>query len=164
MVRVKRGVTQRKRHKKVLKLAKGYQGQRGNLFRQAKQAVMKAGMHAYRHRREKKREMRALWILRINAATREQGMSYSRFIAALQDKGITLDRKILAHLATTKPEVFAEIVKAVGGGERSARPVKKETAKKAAPQKEEAKKEEAPAEEAPAEEAKAETSTEAAAA
>jgi len=113
MVRVKRGVTQRRRHKKVLKAAKGYQGQRGNLFRQAKEAVMKAGVHAYRHRREKKREMRALWILRINAATRALGMSYSRFIPALQEKGILLDRKILAHLAATEPEVFAEIVKTV---------------------------------------------------
>ena len=113
MVRVKRGVTQRKRHKKVLKAAKGFRGQRGNLFRQAKQAVMKAGLHAYRHRRAKKRDLRALWILRINAATRAQGMSYSRFIAALQTKGILLDRKMLAFLAATHPQVFDEIVKSV---------------------------------------------------
>lgn len=113
MVRVKRGVTQRKRHKKVLKAAKGFRGQRGNLFRQAKQATMKAGLHAYRHRRTKKREIRALWILRINAAVREHGMSYSRFMNALMKKDIALDRKVLAHLAMEKPEVFAEVVKAV---------------------------------------------------
>jgi large subunit ribosomal protein L20 len=113
MTRVKRGVTQRRRHKKVLKAAKGYRGQRSTLFRQAKQAVMKAGQHAYRHRRTKKREFRALWISRINAAIRPHGMSYSRFIPALQKKKIGLDRKILAHLAMEKPAVFDEIVKAV---------------------------------------------------
>ncbi len=112
MTRVKRGVTQRKRHKKVLKAAKGYRGQRGNLFRQAKQATMKAGQHAYVHRRNKKREFRALWILRINAAAREHGMSYSRFVNALMKKDIQLDRKVLSHLAMEKPEVFAAVVKA----------------------------------------------------
>ena len=91
---------------------------------------MKAGLHAYRHRREKKREMRALWILRINAATRALGMSYSRFIAALQDKNILLDRKMLAHLAATEPAVFTEIVNTVST-----------TTKKATPKKVEAKKE-----------------------
>lgn len=141
MVRVKRGVTQRKRHKKVLKAAKGYRGQRGNLFRQAKQAVMKAGMHAYRHRREKKRDMRGLWILRINAATRELGMTYSRFINALLKKDVLLDRKVLAHLAVSEPEVFAEVVKSVAD-ERKPRAVTKEATKKTkadkpAPQKEE---------------------------
>lgn len=74
---------------------------------------MKAGLHAYRHRRTKKREIRALWILRINAAVREHGMSYSRFMNALMKKDIALDRKVLAHLAMEKPEVFAEVVKAV---------------------------------------------------
>ncbi|MBT5016912.1 50S ribosomal protein L20 [Candidatus Peregrinibacteria bacterium] len=113
MTRVKRGVTQRKRHKKVLKAAKGFRGQRGNLFREAKRAVMKAGLHAYRHRREKKRELRGLWILRINAAARENGISYSRLINSLFKKNIKLDRKILAHLAAEKPEVFKEVIKAV---------------------------------------------------
>tara|TARA_B100000315_G_C14032557_1_gene343860 strand:+ start:18 stop:362 length:345 start_codon:yes stop_codon:yes gene_type:complete len=113
MVRVKRGVTQRKRHKKVLKAAKGYRGQRGNLFREAKRAVMKANLHAYTHRRNKKREFRALWILRINAAVREHGMSYSRFMNALMQKNIKLDRKVLAHLAMEQPAVFAEVVKMV---------------------------------------------------
>lgn len=143
MVRVKRGVTQRNRHKKVLKAAKGYRGQRGNLFRQAKQAVMKAGLHAFRHRREKKRELRGLWILRINAATRALGMSYSRFIASMQAKNILLDRKMLAYLAADKPEVFTEIVKIVAE-DRTAHSVKKAAAPKAA------KKETAPVEEASA--------------
>jgi large subunit ribosomal protein L20 len=113
MTRVKRGVTARKRHKKVLKRAKGFRGGRSKLFREAKRATMKAGLHAYRHRREKKRELRALWILRINAAVRKQGMSYSRFINALMKKDVQLDRKVLAHLANEKPEVFTEVVKAV---------------------------------------------------
>lgn len=113
MVRVKRGTTTNRRHKKVLKAAKGFRGQRGNLFRQAKQAVMKAGMHAYRHRRTKKRDFRALWILRINAAVREHGMSYSRFVNAMYKKHILLDRKVLAFLAKEKPAVFEKVVKAV---------------------------------------------------
>ncbi len=112
MTRVKRGVTQRNRHRKVLKAAKGFRGQRSKLFREAKRAVMKAGLHAYRHRKEKKREMRGLWILRINAAAREHGISYSRLINGLFKKNIQLDRKVLSHLAAEKPEVFAEIVKA----------------------------------------------------
>lgn len=132
MVRVKRGVTQRARHKKVLKAAKGFRGQRGTLFRQAKQAVMKAGLYAYRHRRAKRRDLRALWILRINAAVREQGMSYSRFIAALQTKGVLLDRKMLAHLAMTQPEVFAEIVKSAAESRETRPAVKKATTKKKA--------------------------------
>ncbi|HCW32535.1 MAG: 50S ribosomal protein L20, large subunit ribosomal protein L20 [Candidatus Peregrinibacteria bacterium GW2011_GWE2_39_6] len=113
MTRVKRGTTQLRRHKKILKAAKGYRGQRGNLFRQAKQAVMKAGQYAYTHRRNKKREFRALWIIRISAALKERGTSYSRFIQALAKKKILLDRKILANLAATEPEVFGEIVKVV---------------------------------------------------
>ena len=124
MVRVKRGVTARKRHKKVLKAAKGFEGQRGSLFRQAKQAVMKAGMHAYRHRREKKREMRRLWILRINAATRALGMSYSRFVNAAMKKNVLLDRKVLAHLAVEQPAVFEAVVNTVSA------PAKKAAAKK----------------------------------
>lgn len=113
MVRVKRGVTQTRRHKKILKAAKGYRGQRGSLYRQAKQAVMKAGRYAYEHRKLKKRDFRATWIIRINAAVRAQGMSYSRFIQGLKAKKILLDRKVLAHLATTQPDVFNEVVKAV---------------------------------------------------
>ncbi len=115
MVRVKRGVTQRRRHKRVLARAKGYRGQRGNLFREARQAVFKAGMYAYEHRRLKKRDFRGLWITRINAAVRAEGLSYSRFINALLKKHILIDRKILAHLATDHPAVFAEVVKAVKG-------------------------------------------------
>ncbi|EKD93565.1 MAG: 50S ribosomal protein L20 [uncultured bacterium] len=113
MVRVKRGVTQTRRHKKLLKAAKGFRGQRGNLFRQAKQAVMKAGSYAYAHRKQKKRTFRALWVLRINAAVRTQGMTYSRFIQGLKAKSILLDRKVLAHLAATQPEVFNQVVQAV---------------------------------------------------
>jgi large subunit ribosomal protein L20 len=113
MVRVKRGVTQTRRHKKLLKAAKGFRGQRGNLFRQAKQAVMKAGSYAYAHRKQKKRNFRALWVLRINAAVRTQGMTYSRFIQSLKAKSILLDRKVLAHLAATQPEVFNQVVQAV---------------------------------------------------
>lgn len=134
MVRVKRGVTQRRRHKKVLKAAKGFRGQRGNLFRQAKQAVMKAGLHAYHHRRTKKRDLRAVWIIRINAATREQGMSYSRFIAALQAQGILLDRKILASMAMNQPEAFKELVKSVMTADTKSVPAEKAPAK-AAPKK-----------------------------
>src|SRR3989338_2075850 len=113
MVRVKRGVTQTRRKKKLWKAAKGFRGQRGNLFRQAKQAVMKAGSYAYAHRKQKKRTFRALWVLRINAAVRTQGMTYSRFIQWLKAKSILLDRKVLAHLAATQPEVFNQVVQAV---------------------------------------------------
>ena len=93
MPRVKRGVTARARHKKVISAAKGYRGRRGNVFRIAKQAVMRAGQYAYRDRRNKKRTFRALWITRINAAVREQGVSYSVFIAGLKKAAIELDRK-----------------------------------------------------------------------
>lgn len=113
MVRVKRGVTQRKRHNKVLKAAKGYRGGRSTLFRQARQAVFKAGQYAYTHRRTKKREMRALWIVRINAAIRPLGLSYSRFIYALEEKQVKLDRKVLAYLAYEHPEVFTAVAKEV---------------------------------------------------
>ncbi len=113
MSRVKRGVTQKRRHKKVLKAAKGYRGLRSSLYRQAKNAVAKAGMHAYVHRRTKKREFRRLWIARINAACRANGMSYSRFMNALAEKKIALDRKVLSDIAIHEPEVFAAIVKSV---------------------------------------------------
>jgi large subunit ribosomal protein L20 len=113
MVRVKRGTTQRRRHNKVLKQAKGYRGSRNSLYRQAKNAVAKAGMHAYRHRRTRKREFRRLWIARINAAVREEGMNYSRFMNKLAEKGIAVNRKILSELAINQPAVFKAIVDSV---------------------------------------------------
>jgi large subunit ribosomal protein L20 len=110
MPRVKRGVTARARHKKVIKLAKGYRGRRGNVFRIAKQAVMKAGQYAYRDRRNKKRTFRALWIARINAACRELGVSYSVFIAGTKKASIELDRKVLADMAVHDKAGFAAVV------------------------------------------------------
>jgi large subunit ribosomal protein L20 len=109
MPRVKRGVTARARHKKVLEQAKGFRGRRKNVFRVAKQAVMKAGQYAYRDRRVRKREFRALWIARINAAARECGMSYSVFMNGLKKSAIELDRKVLADLAVFDKAAFAKI-------------------------------------------------------
>ena len=109
MPRVKRGVTARARHKKVLKQAKGFRGRRKNVFRIAKQAVMKAGQYAYRDRRNKKRTFRALWITRINAAVRELGMSYSAFMSGLKRANIEIDRKVLADLAVQDKPAFAKI-------------------------------------------------------
>lgn len=109
MPRVKRGVTARARHKKVLKLAKGYRGRRKNVYRVAKQAVIKAGQYAYRDRRQRKRQFRALWIARINAAARECGLSYSRFINGLSKAGVELDRKVLADLAVFDKAAFAAL-------------------------------------------------------
>jgi len=99
MPRVKRGVTARARHKKVLDQAKGYRGRRKNVYRIAKEAVMRAGQYAYRDRRNKKRDFRALWITRINAGARQNGLSYSRFISGLKAAGVDLDRKVLADIA-----------------------------------------------------------------
>ena len=113
MPRVKRGVTARARHKKVLDLAKGYRGRRSKVYRIAKEAVMKAGQYQYRDRRTRKRQFRALWIARINAAVREEGMTYSQFINKLQTKGIELDRKVLADLAMNNPETFKSLVNSV---------------------------------------------------
>ena len=110
MARVKRGVIARARHKKILKLAKGYYGARSRVFRVAKQAVIKAGQYAYRDRRQRKRQFRALWITRINAASRANGLSYSRFIAGLKKSGIEIDRKVLADLAVHEKAAFAAIV------------------------------------------------------
>jgi large subunit ribosomal protein L20 len=110
MPRVKRGVTARARHKKILALAKGYRGRRKNVFRIAKQAVMKAGQYAYRDRRTKKRVFRQLWIARINAATRGLGLTYSKFIAGLKKAQIDLDRKVLSDMAIHDPAAFAAIV------------------------------------------------------
>jgi large subunit ribosomal protein L20 len=110
MPRVKRGVTARARHKKVIAQAKGFRGRRNNVFRVAKQAVMRAGQYAYRDRRNKKRVFRALWITRINAAVREHGMTYSVFINGLKKAAIGQDRKVLADLAVTDKAAFAAIV------------------------------------------------------
>ncbi len=107
MPRVKRGVTARARHKKVIKQAKGYRGARKNVYRVAKQAVIKAGQYAYRDRRRKKRDFRSLWIIRINAAARECGMTYSTFMNGLKSSSIDLDRKTLAHIAVTDRETFS---------------------------------------------------------
>jgi large subunit ribosomal protein L20 len=110
MSRVKRGVTARARHKKTLKAAKGYYGRRKNVYRAAVQAVEKAGQYAYRDRRRKKRNFRSLWIQRINAATRQLGLTYGRFIDGLGKAGIEVDRKILADLAVREPQAFATLV------------------------------------------------------
>ena len=106
MARVKRGVQAKKRHKKILKQAKGYRGARGRTYKVAKQAVMRAGQYAYRDRRQKKRVFRSLWIVRINAAARENGISYSKLISGLKKANIELDRKTLAHLAVNDKEAF----------------------------------------------------------
>lgn len=116
MPRVKRGVTARARHKKVLAKAKGFRGRRKNVFRVAKQAVMKAGQYAYRDRRQRKREFRGLWIARINAAVRELGMSYSAFMAGLKRARIEIDRKVLADLAVQDKPAFARIANQVKAG------------------------------------------------
>ena len=106
MARVKRGVQAHARHKKVIRLAKGYSGRRKNVYRVAKQAVIKAGQYAYRDRKQKKRVFRALWIVRINAAARQCGLSYSRFINGLMKADIEIDRKVLADLAVNDPSAF----------------------------------------------------------
>ncbi|OAI13013.1 50S ribosomal protein L20 [Methylomonas koyamae] len=111
MARVKRGVTARARHKKILKLAKGYYGARSRVYRVAKQAVIKAGQYAYRDRKQKKRQFRALWIVRINAAARQFGISYSRLINGLTKANVTIDRKVLADLAVRDIQAFGEIAK-----------------------------------------------------
>ncbi|MDO4794371.1 MAG: 50S ribosomal protein L20 [Brachymonas sp.] len=113
MPRVKRGVTAHARHKKILALAKGFRGRRGNVFRVAKQAVMKAGQYAYRDRRTKKRVFRQLWIARINAAARANGLTYSQFINGLNKAQIGLDRKVLADIAVHDAAAFAAIVNQV---------------------------------------------------
>src|ERR1044072_623582 len=109
MPRVKRGVTARARHKKGFKQTKGFRGRRKNVYRVAKQDLMKAGQYAYRDRRHKKRQCRALWIARINAAVRELGMSYSTFMAGLKRANIDIDRKVLADLAVTDKVAFDKI-------------------------------------------------------
>ena len=110
MPRVKRGVVAHRRHKKILKQAKGYYGARSRIFRVAKQAVTKAGQYAYRDRRQRKRQFRALWITRINAQSRANGLSYSRFINGLKKAEIGLDRRVLADLAVHDKPAFTAIV------------------------------------------------------
>ena len=112
MARVKRGVQARKRHKKVLKAAKGYYGARSRVFRVANQAVIKAGQYAYRDRRQKRRDLRSLWIIRINAGARQHGISYSVFMNGLKQAGIELDRKVLSDMAIHDADSFAALVAA----------------------------------------------------
>ena len=112
MARVKRGVVAKARHKKILKEAKGYYGARSKAFKVAKQAVIKAGQYAYRDRRQRKRQFRALWIARINAAARDHDLSYSRLIHGLKLAEIEVDRKVLADIAVHDPEAFAAIAAA----------------------------------------------------
>jgi large subunit ribosomal protein L20 len=115
MARVKRGVTARRRHKKILKLAKGYYNARRKVFRVANQAVIKAGQYAYIGRKQKKRNFRSLWITRINAAARINGLSYSRFMNGLLKSGITLDRKVLADIAVHDAAGFAALAEKAKG-------------------------------------------------
>ena len=110
MARVKRGTVNHARHCKVLRRAKGYYGARSRTFRVAKQAVIKAGQYAYRDRRQRRRQFRALWIVRINAASRQFGLSYSRLMAGLSKAGIAIDRKVLADLAVADADAFQRIV------------------------------------------------------
>ena len=115
MARVKRGVTARARHKKVLKSAKGYYGARSRVYRVAKQAVIKAGQYAYRDRRQKKRTFRSLWIVRINAAARENGLSYSQLMNSLKKAEVEIDRKILADIAIHDKAAFTALVEQAKG-------------------------------------------------
>ena len=115
MARVKRGTIARARHKKVLKQAKGYYGARSRVYRVAVQAVTKAGQYAYRDRRQRKRQFRQLWIARINAAARQNGMSYSRFINGLKKASVEIDRKILADIAVHDKPAFSALVDAAKG-------------------------------------------------
>ena len=110
MPRVKRGVTARARHKKIFTLSKGYRLRRNNVFRVAKQAVMRAGQYAYRDRRDKKGTFRRLWIARINAGARANGMTYSVFMNGLKKAGVELDRKVLADMAVNDPAAFTAVV------------------------------------------------------
>ena len=109
-MRVKRGFTRRHRHKKILKRAKGHREMRHRAYRQANESVIKAGQHAYRSRRQKKRDFRSLWIARLSAAVRAQGIPYSRFISGLKRQSIALDRQTLSELAMHEPEVFGKVL------------------------------------------------------
>ncbi len=113
MPRANSSVPRHRRHRKIVKQAKGYYGARSRTFKAAKDAVWKAGTYAYRDRRQRKRQFRRLWITRINAAARLNGMSYSAFIAGMNENGLELNRKVLADLAVHNPETFAELVKSI---------------------------------------------------
>ena len=113
MPRANSSVPRHRRHRKVVKQAKGYYGARSRNFKTAKDAVEKAGLYAYRDRRQKKRQFRRLWIIRINAAARQHGLSYSQFISKIKAKGIQLDRKVLADMAMNEPDAFAQLAKAI---------------------------------------------------
>lgn len=110
-MRVKRGIVRRRRHTKLRKLTKGYRGSRSRTIRKGKEALMKAGQHAFRDRRKKKRDFRSLWIVRLNAAVRPSGLTYSTFMSGLKAKGIALDRKALSELAIHEPAVFEKFIK-----------------------------------------------------
>ena len=127
MTRVKRGVTAHARHKKVLKAAEGYYGRRKSTIRIAKQAVEKAGQYAYRDRRVKKRNFRSLWIQRINAAVRDHGLTYGRFIDGLSKAEVAVDRKVLSDLAITQPEAFGVLVAKAKAALAYLEPVEKTT-------------------------------------
>ena len=113
MPRANSSVPRHRRHRKIVKQAKGYYGARSHNFKAAKDAVEKAGLYAYRDRRQKKRQFRRLWIIRINAAARQHGLSYSQFISKIKAKGIDLDRKILADMAMNEPDAFEQLAKAI---------------------------------------------------
>lgn len=115
MARVKRGVIAHARHKKILKAAKGYYGARSRTYRAAVQAVTKAGQYAFRDRRQKKRQFRQLWIVRINAAARQNGLSYSKFVCGLKKASVEIDRKILANIAVTDKTTFTKLVEMAKG-------------------------------------------------
>ena len=119
MARIKRGVTTRAKHKRILEQAKGYYGRRKNTIRIARQAVEKAGQYAYRDRKVRKRTFRALWIQRINAAARENGLTYGRLIDGLKKAGIELDRKLLADIAVHEPQTFKGLVEAASAAVRA---------------------------------------------
>ena len=133
MTRVKNGVTTKARHKKVLKAAKGYFGSKHRLYKTAKEQLMHSGQYAFRDRRQKKREFRKLWIVRINAACRENEISYSRFIEGLNKAGVEVNRKMLSEIAIADPKAFSELVKVAKDGKAgkiTKAEVKKETTKK----------------------------------
>lgn len=115
MARIKRGVTSRRRHNAILDRAEGFRGTRNRLYKRANEAVMRAGQYSYRDRRTRKRQMRRLWIQRINAASREHGMPYGQFIEGLTKAGVEVDRKMLADIAVRDPEAFAQIVATAKG-------------------------------------------------
>ena len=115
MPRVKRGVTTHRRHKKVLALTKGHRGTKHSLFRRANESMLKSLSYAYSHRRERKGDMRRLWILRVNAACRAQGITYSQFMDGLKKSGIEINRKMLADMAVREPESFSNLVTVAGG-------------------------------------------------